>query len=203
MLLCPWDFPGKTTRVGCHFPLQGIFPTQGKTCISCIGRWILYHWVTWVDSYNLCFLKGQFNIYHSQFYNFFQFRSITQSSLTLCWPNGLQHTRPPCPSSTPRVYSNSCPLSWWCHPTISFSVIPFSSCLQSFPASGSFPMSQFFTSGGQSIRVSASASVFPMNIQGWCPLGLTGFISLQSKGLSRVFANTKVQLNQFNAQPSL
>ena len=86
MLLCPWDFPGKTTRVGCHFPLQGIFPTQGKACISCIGRWILYHWVTWVDSYNLCFLKGQFNISHSQFYNFFQFSSVTQSCPTLCDP---------------------------------------------------------------------------------------------------------------------
>ena len=93
--------------------------------------------------------------------------------------------------------SNSCPLSWWCHPTILSSVIPFSSCLQSFPASGSFPMSQFFTSGGQSIGVSASASVLPMNIQDWFPLGLTGLVSLQSKGLSRVFSNTTVQKHQF------
>ena len=118
------------------------------------------------------------------------------------WPHGLQHARHACPSPIPGVYSNSCPLSWWCHPTISF-VIPFSSCLQSFRASGSFLMSQLFTSGGQSIRASASGSVLPMNIQGWFPLGLTGFISLQSKGL-RVFSNTTVQKHQFfGAQLSL
>ena len=103
---------------------------------------------------------------------------------------GLQHTRLPCPSLSPRVCSNSCPSSRWCHPTISSSVVPFSSCLQSFQASGSFPMSQFFTSGGQSIGVSASASVLLMNIQDWLPLGLTGSISLLSKGLSRVFSTT-------------
>ena len=102
-------------------------------------------------------------------------------------PHGLQHTRPPCLSPTPRVYSNSCPLSQWCHPTISSSVIPFCSHLQSFPASGSFQMNQFFASGGQSNGVSASASVLPMNIQDWFPLGITGLISLKSKGLSRVF----------------
>ena len=102
------------------------------------------------------------------------------------WPHRLRHARPPCPSPTPRVYSNSCPLCWWCHPTISSSVVPFSSCLQSFPASGSFPMSQFFASGGQSIGVSASTSVLPMNIQDWFLLWLTGLISLLSKGLSRV-----------------
>ena len=106
-------------------------------------------------------------------------------------PHGLQHVRPPCPTPTPRVYSNSCPLSQWCHPAISSSVIPFSSCLRCFPASGSFPMSQFFASGGQSIGVSASASVLPMNSQEWFPLGWTGWISLQSKGLSRVFSNTQ------------
>ena len=100
-------------------------------------------------------------------------------------PHGLQHARLPCPSPTPRAYSNSCPLSWWCHPTISSSVVPFSSCFQSFPASRSFPMSQFFTSGGQSIGVSASASVLLMNIQDWFPLGWTGWISLLSKGLSK------------------
>ena len=99
------------------------------------------------------------------------------------WSHGLQHTRPPCPSPTPGANSNSRPLSWWCHPTISSSIIPFSSCLQSFPEFGYFPMSQFFTSGGQSFRVSASASVLPMNIQDWFPLGWTGWISLQSKGL--------------------
>ena len=99
-------------------------------------------------------------------------------------PHGLQHTRPPCPSQTPRVYSNSCPSNWWYHPTISSFVIPFSSCLQSFPASGSFRMSQFFTSGDQSIGVSALTSVLPMNIQDWFPLGWTAWISLRSKGLS-------------------
>ena len=112
-------------------------------------------------------------------------------------PHGLQHARPPCPSPIPGVYPNSCPLSQWCHPTISSSVVPFTSCLQSFPASGSFPMSQFFPSGGQSIGVSASASVLPMNIQDIFPLGWTGWISLQSKGLSRVFSNTTVQKHQF------
>ena len=120
------------------------------------------------------------------------------------WPHGPQHARAPCPSTTTRVYSNSCPLSWWCHPTISFSVVPFSFCLQSFPASGSFQMSQFFTSGSQSIGVSASASVLPMNIQDWSPLGWTGWLSLQSKGLSRVFSSTTVQNHQyFIAQVSL
>ena len=116
--------------------------------------------------------------------------SVMSDSL---WPHGLQHTGPPCPSPTPRVYSNSCPLSQWCHPAISSFVILFSSCLQSFLASESFPMNQFFASGGQSIGVSASASVLPMNIHNWFPLGWTGWISLQSKGLSRVFSNTTVQ----------
>ena len=104
-----------------------------------------------------------------------------------------QHARPPCPSPTPRVYPNSCPLSWWCHPTISSSVIPFSSWPQYFPAPGSFHMSQLFTADGSSIGVSASASVLPLNIQDWFPLGWTAWISLQSKGLSRVFPNTTVQ----------
>ena len=102
------------------------------------------------------------------------------------WRHGLQHARLPCPSPTPGACSNSCPSSQWCRPTTSFSVIPFSSCLQSFPASGSFQMSQFFASGGQRIGVSASASILPMNIQDFFPLGWTGWISLQSKGLSRV-----------------
>ena len=112
-------------------------------------------------------------------------------------PHGLQHARPPCASPTPGVCSNSCPWSWWCHPTISSSVIPFSSCLQSFPVAGSFQMSQFFTSGGQRIGASDSASVLTKNIQDWFPLGLTGLISWQSKGLSRVFSNTTVQKHQF------
>ena len=112
-------------------------------------------------------------------------------------PHGLQHASLPCPSPTPEVYSNSCPLSRWCHPTISCFVVPISSRLQSFPASGSFPMSQLFPSGGQTIGVSASTSVLPMNIQDWFPLGWTGWISLQSKGLSRVFSNTTVRRHQF------
>ena len=119
-------------------------------------------------------------------------------------PHELQHARPPCPSPTPGVYPDSYPLSQWCHPTISSSVIPFSSCPQSFPASGSFPMSQFFTSGGQSIGVSTSTSVLPMNTQDWFPLGWTGWISWQSKGVSRIFSNTTVQNHQFfSAQVSL
>ena len=120
--------------------------------------------------------------------------SVVSNSLR---PHEPQHTRPPCPSPTPRVHPNSCPLSGWCHPTISSSVVPFSSCPQSFPASVSFQMSQPFTTGGQSIGVSASASVLPMNTQDWSPLGWTGLISLQSKGLSRVFSNTAVQKHQF------
>ena len=118
------------------------------------------------------------------------------------WPHGLQCARPPCPSPTPRVYSNSCPLSWWCHPIISYSVVPF--WLHSFPASGSFQMSQFFASGGQSIRVSDTTSILLMNIQDWFPLRWTGWISLQSKGLARDFSNTTVQKHQFfGAQLSL
>ena len=120
--------------------------------------------------------------------------SVMSDSL---WPHGLQHNRPPCPSPTPGACSNSCPLSQWYHPTISSSVVPFSSCLQSFPASWSFPKSWFFSSGDQSIEVSASASVLPANIQDWFPLGWTGWISLQSKGLSRVFSNTTVWKHQF------
>ena len=119
--------------------------------------------------------------------------SVMSDSL---WHHGLQHARPPCPSPTPRIYSNSCLLSQWCHPTISSSVVPFSH-LQSFPASGSFQMCPFFTSGGQSIGASVSAPILSMNIQDWFPLGLTGLISLQSKGLSRVFSNITVQKHQF------
>ena len=113
------------------------------------------------------------------------------------WPHESQHARPPCPSQPPGVYSNSCPSSQWCHPTISSSVVLFCSCPQSLPASGSFPVSQLFTWGGQSIGVSASASVLPKNTQDWSPSGWTGWISLQSKGLSRVFSNTTVQKQQF------
>ena len=120
--------------------------------------------------------------------------SVVSGSL---WPYWLQHARLPCPSPTPGACSNSCPLSWWCHPTLSSSVIPFSSSLQSFPTSGSFQMSQLFASGCQSTGVSASVSVLPMNTQDWSPLGWTGWISLQSKGLSRVFSDTTVQKHQF------
>jgi len=112
-------------------------------------------------------------------------------------PHEPQHSRPPCPSLTAGVYPNSCPLSWWCHPAISSSVVPFSSCPQSFPTLGSFQMSQLFASGGQNIGVSASTSVLPMNTQDWSPLEWTGWISLQSKGLSRVFSDTTVQKHQF------
>ena len=127
--------------------------------------------------------------------------SVVSDSLR---PHESQNARPPCPSPTPGVYPNPCPSSQWCHPTISSSVVPFSSRLQSFPVSGSFPMSQFFTSGGQSTGASASTSVLPMNIQDWFHLELTGLISLQSTGLSRVFSNTTVQKHHFfGAQFSL
>ena len=126
--------------------------------------------------------------------------SVMSDSL---WPHESQHARPPCPSSTPRVNPNSCHSSRWSHPAISSSVVPFSSCPQSLPASKSFPMSQLFAWGGQSIGVSASASVLPMNTQDWSPLEWTGWVSLQSKRLSRVFSNTTVQKHQFfGAQPS-
>ena len=121
-------------------------------------------------------------------------RSVMSDSL---WPPESQHARPPCPSPTPRVHSNSCPSSWWCHPTISSSVVPFCSCPQSLPASGSFPMSQLFAWGGQNIGVSALSSVLPMNTKDWSPLEWIGWISLKSKGLSRVFSNTTVQKHQF------
>ena len=147
------------------------------------------------------YLTGQHT--HLFVHSLLQFsHSVVSNSLR---PNEPQHTRSPCPSPTPRVHPNPCPLSRWCHPTISSPVIPFSSCLQSFPASGSFQMSQLFTSGGQSIGVSASTSVPPANTQDWSPLGWSGWIALQSKGLSRVFSNTAVQKHCqfFSAQLSL
>ena len=132
-----------------------------------------------------------------------QFSSAAQSCLTLR-PHGLHHARPPCPSPTPRIYSNSCPSSQWCHPTISSSIVPLPSCPQSFPASGSFQMSHFFASGGKGIGVSASASVLPMNIQDSFPLGFRGWISLMFMELLRVFSNTTFQNHQFfSAQLSL
>ena len=195
----PWDFLGKNTGVGCHFLLQGIFPIQGFN-----PRLLhLLHWQA--CSLSLCHLKSLSFILgklsnlivcrNCSLFSSVQFsHSVVSYSL---WPHGVQHARPPCPSPTPGVYSNSCPLSWWCHPTISSSDIAFSLYHQSFPASGFFQMSQLFTSGGQNIGVSASTSVLPVNIQHWFPLGWTDWISLQSKGLSRIFSNTTVQKHQF------
>ena len=140
------------------------------------------------------YFKTFYSIIRGQFSSVQLSCSVVSSSL---WPHGLQHARPPCPSPTHGGYSNSCPLSWWCHTTTSSSVIPFSSCLQSFSASGSFHMSQFFASGGQSIGASASTSVLPMNIQDWFPLGWSNWISFQSKGLLRVFSNSTVQKHEF------
>ena len=143
---------------------------------------------------SLCFCQGLFLVFQSSEY-LVQFScSAVSDSLR---PHELQHPRPPCPLPTPGVHPNSCPLSQWCHPAISSSVVPFSSCSQSLPASESFPVSQLFSWGGQSIGVSALASVLPKNTQDWSPLGWTGWISLQSKGLSKVFSNTTVQMHQF------
>ena len=179
-----------------------------------ITRWLLDdYWASYglyllmwnmerMTSHPQCHCKVLWKVFKPREEASVQLSSVVQSCPTLCMsnslqPHGLQHTRPPCPSPTPGVYPNSCPLSRWCHPTISSSVVPFSACLQSFPASGSFPVSHFFASYGHSIGVWASASVLPMNIQDQLPLGWTGWISLQSKGLSRVFSNTIVQKHQF------
>ena len=166
--------------------------------VSCmpIGLWPRFH----ILNYTSASSNGGIKV------SSVQFISVTRSCWRTLRSQGMKHTRLPCPPPTPRACSNSCPTSWWCHRTIAFSVIPFSSCLQSFPASRYFPMSQFFTSGGQSIEVSALASVLPVNIQDWFPLGWTAVhrISLQYQGLSRVFSNTTVQKHQFfNAQLSL
>ena len=142
-----------------------------------------------MSNHNVVHLKLKYYSISTIFQLLLFSRSVMSNSL---WPHGLQHTRIPCLSPFPRACSNSCPLNRWFHPTISSSVTPLSSCLQSFPVSGSFPVSWLFTSGGQSTGVSASALVPPMNIQDWFPLGLTGLISLQSKGLSRVFSYTTV-----------
>ena len=189
-------------RVPVHRPLQWSMHevTASSTKVWQWSQW--YHFPRWTRLWGkresgwlaernreFCFSSVQFS------------SSVMSDSLQ---PHGLQLARPPCPLPTPRVYSNSRPSCRWCHPTISSSVVPFSSRRQSFPASGSFKMSQFFASGGQSIGVPASASVLPMNTQDWFLLGWTGWISLLSKGLSRVFFNTTVQKHQFfNAQLSL
>ena len=157
------------------------FSPPPKSVLQCVPRLAAFFRThgnkVWEISLNWCkeFSSVQFS------------RSVMSNSL---WPHGLQHSRLPCPLPASGTCSNSCPLCWWCHPTTSSSLVPFSSCPQSFPASGSSPMSQLFASGGQSIGVSASASVLPMNIQDWFPLELTGLISLLSKGLSQVFSNT-------------
>ena len=170
--------------------LSSFYGLQPIIKSDCLGLSLVPQSYTWMTFGKI------FNPYALQFSH-----SVVSNSL---WPHGLQHTRPHCLSPTPRVYTNSCPLSRWCHPTISSSVIPLSSCLQSFPTSGSFKMSKFFASGGQSTGVSASISVLLMNIQDRSPLGWTGWISLQSKGPSRVFSNTTVQKHQFfSAQLSL
>ena len=204
-LLFPWDSPGKITGVGCHALLQWIFPTQELNphlMSPAMAGTFLTTSTTWESRWPLKIPNNCINfkskvIYHqfkkilSKTSHFIQFSySVVSDSLL---PHGLQHARPPCPSPTPGLYSNSCPLSQRCHPTISSSVVPFCSCPQSFPESGSFQISQPFASGGQSIGVSASTSVLPMNTQDWSPLGWTGLISLLCKGLSRVFSNTTVQ----------
>ena len=187
-----------------HF-LASVSPGWLPTCHllgpqpSCRGlslTWLAYPFVRKLETQKL--LEAIWDCIHDKLLLFSC--SVVSNSLQ---PRGLQHTRLPCPSPSPRACSNSCPLSWWCHPTISFSVVTFSSCLQSFPTSGSFLMSQLFKSHGQSIGASASASALPMNFQDWFPLGLTSLI-LQSKGLSRVFSNTTVWKHHFfNAHPSL
>ena len=181
-------------------PFHEAIRCNGKNCVrlsQIIVPFIL------IDCMNLRKLHHSFDVVPSQLKSKQNINTNDYSAQFSCsvvfdplWTDGPQHTRPPCPSPTPEVYPNSCPLSRWCHPTISSSV-PFFSHLRSFPASGSFQMSQLFASGGQSIGVSASTSVLSMNTHDWSPLGWIGWISLQSKGLSRVFSNTTVQKHQF------
>ena len=159
---------------------------------------LIWTWY-WHISLSICVILDFYSFLNTDFFAPSVLFSAVQS-LSCVWffaPSGLQHARLPCPSPILGACSNSCPSSWWYHPAISSSVVPFSSCLQSCPASGSFPMSQFFRSGGQSIGASTSASVLPMNIQHWYSLGLTGLVSLQSKGLSKVFSNITVKKHQF------
>ena len=164
-------------------------PAVGTWHFHCHGQGSTPGWKTKILQAVWCSKKKYYLDQSVQFSG-----SLVSDSL---WPHGLQHSRHPCPLPVPRACSNSCPSSGWCHPTISSSVIPFSSCPQSLPASRSFPVSKFFASGGQSVGVSGSASVLPTNIKDWFPLGWTGYISLQSKGLSRVFSNTTVQEHPF------
>ena len=184
-------FSFSTLNISCHLLLTCKISAE-KTADSLVGV-----------SLQIVFSLAVFKILSLSLILTFSVQFICSVMSNSLRPHGLQHARPPCPLPTPGVYPNPCPLSRWCHPTISSSIAPFSSCPQSFPASGSFQMSQLFASGGQSIGVSASTSVLPVNIQDWFPLGLTGLISLQSKGLSGVFFNTIVQKHQFfGVQPS-
>ena len=169
-------------KSGLHIPSDSL-AIRNNLLLCCFVRWKS---------------KSNFGRNWSKGYWHFMSQSVQLlSRVDSLWPHGLQHARPPRQSPTPGVYPSSCPLSQWCHPTISSSVVPFYSCPQSFPASGSFQMSQLFASGGQSIGVPASTSVLPMNTQNWSPLGWTGWISLQSKAPSRIFSNTTVQKHQF------
>ena len=207
------DLPKEQTQTCLLTSAQGSLYPLGEEAVSCVvpGTWIHSKSLSWpalrgfwaVKWAPTCFPKPKMVSGRNFTLRSFHFGcSVMSESLQ---PHGLQNTRPPCPSPTPRAYSNSCPSSWWCHPTISSSVIPLPSCLQSFPASGYFQMSQFFASGGQNIGVSASTWSFRWIFsQNGFPLRLTGWISLQSKGLSRVFSNTTVQKHQFfSAQLSL
>ena len=193
-LLSPWNFPGKSTGMGCHFLLQGIFPTQGLNQGLPHCRQTHYHlshqgslsyvnvvFMKWYLMIILLFISQTKCLGYSIFSFLFSHKVMSNS----LWPHELPHSRFPCPSLSPGVCSDSCPLSQWYYLAISSSAIPFFSCLQSFRASGSFPTSWLFASGSLSIGASASASVLPMNIQDWFPLGLTGLISLQSKGFWR------------------
>ena len=186
-----------------HLPKQPPIYSTANLFYITISYFIFLKTFMKIESYSVHFSFHFIFHFHS---NLFHQHSVQFSCTVMSnslWPHGLQHARPSCPSPTPRGYWNSCPLSRWCHPAISSSVVPFCSCLQSFPASGSFQMSQFCASSGQSFGASASTSVLPMNIQDWFSLRLTGWISLHSKGLSRVFSNTIVQKHQFlNAQLS-
>ena len=175
LLVSVWLF---CDPMDCNLPSASVYETSQVRILEWVATLPLNH----QGSHHQCISSVQFS------------PSVVSDSLRPCEP---QHARPPCPSPTPGVHPNRCPLSWWCHPTISSSVVPFSCYPQSFSASGSFLMSQLFTSDVQSIGVSASASVLLINTQDWPPLGWTGWISLQSKGLSRVFSNTTVQKHQF------
>ena len=211
----PWDSPSKNTGVGCHFLLQcmklksesqvaQLCPTlhdpmdcspPGSSVHGSFQARVL-EWgaiAFYLFSIQIIFKLSQFKSVPQ--FSSVQFScSVTSDSLQ---PHESQHARPPCPLPTPRVHSNSGPSSWWCHPTISSSVIPFTSCPQSLPASESFPMSQLFTWGGQSIGVFALASFLPKNTQDWSPLEWTGWLSLKSKGLSTVFSSTTIQKHHF------